>query len=305
MTKSPVVYTAGLLRIRGDRIDDRGLDLAERDGGPAALLPAERLAAGTTTAGSTPRTFRARWLIARRALEKHAFNAEHASPRRPAAERPEKLVDRRSAAGAVVRVIAPARARRCSRLRREDDGRCDRRRGPAAHVPVDDLQRPPPPRRGLTGDADGMSDCTAARSSRGLSSCGAGWPRQDRACRRSSRACPMPAGTGLDRRTFLSRSLGAALTVYGAAALAPRALDEAIARASAAGRNDRVLVTVFAPGGWDSLSLLYPSGDPQLPAPAADPRPQGRRRAEVLGRLAAPLAPVLRVALAPARRTGG
>lgn len=58
-----------------------------------------------------------------------------------------------------------------------------------------------------------------------------------------------------------SRSLGAALTVYGAAALAPRALDEAIARASAAGRNDRVLVTIFAPGGWDSLSLLYPSGD--------------------------------------------
>jgi uncharacterized protein (DUF1501 family) len=73
---------------------------------------------------------------------------------------------------------------------------------------------------------------------------------------------PAPAGTGLDRRTFLSRSLGAALTVYGAAALAPRALDEAIARASAAGRGNRVLVTIFAPGGWDALSLLYPSGDP-------------------------------------------
>jgi uncharacterized protein (DUF1501 family) len=74
---------------------------------------------------------------------------------------------------------------------------------------------------------------------------------------------PEPAGTGLDRRAFLSRSLGAVLTVYGAAALAPRALDEAIARASAAGRNDRVLVTIFAPGGWDSLSLLYPTGDPR------------------------------------------
>jgi uncharacterized protein (DUF1501 family) len=74
---------------------------------------------------------------------------------------------------------------------------------------------------------------------------------------------PLPAGTGLDRRTFLSRTLGAALTVYGASALAPRALDEAIARASAAGRSNRVLVTIFAPGGWDSLSLLYPSGDPQ------------------------------------------
>ena len=74
---------------------------------------------------------------------------------------------------------------------------------------------------------------------------------------------PLPAGTGLDRRTFVSRTLGAALTVYGAAALGPRAFDEAIARASAAGRSNRVLVSIFAPGGWDSLSLLYPSGDPQ------------------------------------------
>ncbi len=48
---------------------------------------------------------------------------------------------------------------------------------------------------------------------------------------------PLPAGTGLDRRTFLSRTLGAALTVYGAAALGPRAFDEAIARASAAGHG--------------------------------------------------------------------
>ena len=74
---------------------------------------------------------------------------------------------------------------------------------------------------------------------------------------------PEPAGTGFDRRTFLSRSLGAALTVYGAAALAPRALDEAIARAVGGGPDDRVLVSIFAPGGWDSISLLYPSGDPR------------------------------------------
>jgi uncharacterized protein (DUF1501 family) len=72
---------------------------------------------------------------------------------------------------------------------------------------------------------------------------------------------PLPAGTGLDRRTFLSRTLGAALTVYGAAALGPRALDEAVARAVTAGGKDRVLVSIFAPGGWDALSLLYPSGD--------------------------------------------
>jgi uncharacterized protein (DUF1501 family) len=73
---------------------------------------------------------------------------------------------------------------------------------------------------------------------------------------------PLPAGTGLDRRTFLSRTLGAALTVYGAAALGPKAFDAAIARAAGAGHGDRVLVSVFAPGGWDALSLLYPAGDP-------------------------------------------
>jgi uncharacterized protein (DUF1501 family) len=75
---------------------------------------------------------------------------------------------------------------------------------------------------------------------------------------------PAPAGTGLDRLQFLSRTLGAALTVYGASALGPRVLDEGIARAAATGgAGRRVLVSVFAPGGWDALSLLSPIGDPR------------------------------------------
>src|SRR6478609_11055030 len=68
---------------------------------------------------------------------------------------------------------------------------------------------------------------------------------------------PAPAGTGLDRRTFLSRTLGAALTVYGVTALGPKAFDEAIARAAGTSHGDKTVVTIFAPGGWDSLSLLY------------------------------------------------
>ena len=75
---------------------------------------------------------------------------------------------------------------------------------------------------------------------------------------------PAPAGTGLDRRQFLSRTLGTALTVYGAAALGPQMLDEGIARAAVSGGAGRnVLVSIFAPGGWDALSLLYPTGDPR------------------------------------------
>ena len=41
-------------------------------------------------------------------------------------------------------------------------------------------------------------------------------------------------------------------------------LDDGIARAAATGgAGRRVLVSIFAPGGWDALSLLYPTGDPR------------------------------------------
>jgi uncharacterized protein (DUF1501 family) len=72
---------------------------------------------------------------------------------------------------------------------------------------------------------------------------------------------PAPAGTGLDRRAFLARSAGVALAVYGASKLGLNALDEGIAEAAAAPAQP-VLVSVFLPGGADSLSVLYPAGDP-------------------------------------------
>ena len=90
---------------------------------------------------------------------------------------------------------------------------------------------------------------------------------------------PMPAGTGLDRRSFLARSAGLALAVYGGSSLLPRAFEDGIAAAAAAGPQ-RVLVSVFLDGGADSLSMLFPSGDPlyrrlrprlSLPASAGAP----------------------------------
>ncbi len=70
---------------------------------------------------------------------------------------------------------------------------------------------------------------------------------------------PVPAGTGLDRRTFLLASAGAALSVYGAAMLSPRHFEEGIAEASAASGPDQpVLVSIFMEGGWDALSVLAP-----------------------------------------------
>jgi uncharacterized protein (DUF1501 family) len=73
---------------------------------------------------------------------------------------------------------------------------------------------------------------------------------------------PVPAGTGLSRRSFLVRGAGAALAVYGAGRLGLSAVEEGIA-AAAAGGPQKVLVTIFMPGGADGMSVLAPVGDPK------------------------------------------
>ena len=71
---------------------------------------------------------------------------------------------------------------------------------------------------------------------------------------------PSPAGTGLSRRKFLSRSAGMALAVYGASKIPISAFDRGIAQAAQA---EKVLVSVFFEGGIDALSVLAPVGDPR------------------------------------------
>ena len=76
---------------------------------------------------------------------------------------------------------------------------------------------------------------------------------------------PTPAGTGLTRRGFVLASAGLALTVYGAGRLLdPSAFAEGIA-AAASVTNQPVLVSVYLQGGIDSMSVLYPAGDPLYP----------------------------------------
>ncbi len=70
---------------------------------------------------------------------------------------------------------------------------------------------------------------------------------------------PTPAGTGMSRRGFVAKSLGLALTVYGASRL--DIFDEGIA-AAASTPQQPIIVSVFLQGGADALSLLYPQGDP-------------------------------------------
>ncbi len=71
---------------------------------------------------------------------------------------------------------------------------------------------------------------------------------------------PDPAGTGLSRRKFLSRSAGLALAVYGASKIPLSAFETGIAQAA---QNEKILISVFFDGGIDALSVLAPVGDPK------------------------------------------
>ena len=72
---------------------------------------------------------------------------------------------------------------------------------------------------------------------------------------------PLPAGTGLDRRSFLARGAGLALAVYGGTSLVPRRSRRGSRAAAAAGRS-ACSSSVFLDGGADSLSMLFPAADP-------------------------------------------
>jgi uncharacterized protein (DUF1501 family) len=72
---------------------------------------------------------------------------------------------------------------------------------------------------------------------------------------------PIPAGTGMTRRDFVSRTAGLALGIYGGAMLSTRAIDAGIADAATAPPRN-VLVVVYLSGGIDGLSVLFPAGDP-------------------------------------------
>lgn len=71
---------------------------------------------------------------------------------------------------------------------------------------------------------------------------------------------PIPAGTGLTRRSFMLRSGAAMLSVYGASKLGFNQLQEGVAAAQSASSTAPILVTVFMEGGADALSLLSPVG---------------------------------------------
>jgi uncharacterized protein (DUF1501 family) len=115
--------------------------------------------------------------------------------------------------------------------------------------------RPPSPRNAAELAAcscGGYSRAHLLRRAAGAAVPGAGLPAIEP-------GMPLPAGTGMSRRSFLSRSAGLAMAVYGAGALGFDALDAGIAAAAEA-PDQPVLVTVFLDGGADALSMLAPTG---------------------------------------------
>jgi uncharacterized protein (DUF1501 family) len=93
---------------------------------------------------------------------------------------------------------------------------------------------------------------------RGVGAAGSGVAVPGRGLPAIEPGMPLPAGTGMDRRSFLLRTAGAVVSVYGASMLGARHFEEGIAQAAATSSNQPVLVSIFMEGGWDALSVLAP-----------------------------------------------
>ena len=106
-------------------------------------------------------------------------------------------------------------------------------------------------------DLDGCRDCNRTEFLRkAIAEAGRGLPGIEP-------GMPLPAGTGMSRRSFVPRAAGFALAVYGGSKLSSYAFDDGIAQAAAdAASSQRVLVSVFLSGGIDSLNVLFPAGEP-------------------------------------------
>src|SRR5581483_8638323 len=150
------------------------------------------------------------------------------------------------------RVLARADAldlhpRGAAAVRTERTRRRTRRLVEAQAIRRDDAERPAPSDRSQPRLPDGMTDCNhctgLSRSRllhRAAAEAGRGLPAIEP-------GMPLPAGTGLSRRSFVAHRVGA--------------LEEGIAAAASAS-GQPVLVSVFLEGGADALSVLSPQGDP-------------------------------------------
>ena len=251
MVKPPVVFAAGLLRATGQGITTGNWSWM-CDGAGQQLFRPPDVSGWDDARWLDTNTLRGRWDLVNQALEGHTVDPSSSSYAETADEavtRARALLERPAAerrdGGVAALVVGVGRRRRRARLDAS-----------AAPERAADGPRPVPRPPGLLMPSESCTSCAefsrasllrgaVARAGGGLPSIEAGMPA--------------PAGTGLSRRAFVTRSAGLALAVFGGSMLSPRAFEAGIDAAQAAGPG-RVLVSVFLPGGLDALTLLSPVG---------------------------------------------
>ena len=246
MVIPPIVHTAGLLRRIGASITTNDWAWIGQLAGQQLFYP-PNVAGWDYTRWLDTSTFLGRWtavtwMLKERALEPRSPAAERAvGPGIPGGQRTCLLAQ----PPGVARNAEPARAV-CRPGSQRRDGRLAE-----AVLPGADRERAAPARRRLSRPANGMSRrCCDEFSRQAVAGQG---------LRGIEPGMPVPAGTGMTRRSFFARSLGLAMTVYGVGSLG--VFEGGIAEA-AAGPKGKILVSVFLPGGADGLSMLYPAADP-------------------------------------------
>ena len=262
MVKPPVVQVAGMLRAVGRGIDTPAWAWLCDSAGQYLFMP-PNVSGWDDTAGWTRRRSARAGRSPSTSANRRGSIGETGDT---APSDPAELVNRAAAFWGSPKLSAPG-ARRPGALRRRHDGR---RRQALEGVELSGArgERAADADRHLPGLPDELMKntcCTEhARASAGLPAIEAGMPE--------------PAGTGLSRRSFLLRSAGLGLAVYGAGRIAQLpAFEAGVAHAQAAPRRDGAAERV--PGRRRRQSEPAGAGrGPDLPAPAADARDSARAR---------------------------
>ena len=250
----PVVYLAGMLRARRRGIDTDAWTWLSNQAGQQLFYP-PNVSGWDDTRWLDTASFLARWNLAGRVLRPSVLKGDDKAP-----------LERREAARPRARLLGPAATHAPDEARAEVvRPPRDQRRRPEMEegaVPAADRERAAPPDRHLPGLADVMRASRLQRALTFRAPAQGRRRRRERGCPTSSRGCRCPPARASTAAASSPARSGSRSPSTARRALTPRALDHGIAQALAAGPSDTVLVSVFLDGGIDSLSVLFPHGDP-------------------------------------------
>ena len=251
LVKPPAVYNAGLLRATGQTITSEAWVWLGDMSGQQLFYPPNVAGWNDRAWLDTSRLY-GRWYLANQVLQIAERTSAHYSGSTETGA--EALAAAIAHVGnpvltqETVAVLPGARRHALRRATWRATGRCARTRCGSSS--------PPHPTSRSAEEllmADCCDDFTRSHLLRAsVASAGAGLPVVET-------GMPLPAGTGLTRRSMLLRSAGLALAVYGAGkTLTPQAFEAAVAEAAG---DHKVLISIFMDGGADALSLLAPVND--------------------------------------------